>query len=79
MLDLRRLLATPEIGFLLAGIFIIFMAVGRTLEGRLWIRFQGWLYRSEEPEQFWWRIVFGYLFGAGLIGYYLFKVYERSH
>jgi len=64
MPDLHRLLATPYIGYLMAGIFCIFMTVGRTFQGKLWIRFQGWLYRAEEPKQFWWRIVFGYLLGA---------------
>jgi hypothetical protein len=55
------------------------MAAGYTLQGKYWQRFQGWVYRTEEPTEFWLHTVMGYLFGAGFIGYYFFKIYEASH
>jgi len=74
---LRRLLLTPYI-YLLFGFFFIFMGVGWTWTGKIWVRFEGWVYRNERPTEFWLRVVLYYLVGAGFVGYSLFKLYEGS-
>jgi len=78
MPDWHQLFATPYV-YLLFGLFFIFMAVGYTVSGKIRVRNQGWVYRAEQPAQFWTRIAFYYVAGVGFIGYYLFKVYEGSH
>ena len=78
MPDLHRFLATPYL-YLLFGVFFIFMAAGYTSQGKYWARFQGWVYRTEEPTRFCLHIAMWYLFGVGFIGYYFFKVFKGSH
>jgi len=42
--------------------------------GKSYVRFQGWVYRSEEPKKFWWSVATYYLGGIFFIGADLFNV-----
>jgi hypothetical protein len=40
--------------------------------GRVWVRFNGWVYRAKEPRAFWGEVAAYFLAGVGLIAYYLY-------
>ena len=65
-------LFTPPYAYLIAG--MVFLSIGAisTNSGRVWVRFHGWLYRSEEPKTFWWNVASYSMIGAGFIGYFVF-------
>jgi len=45
-----------------------------TCMGKVWVRFNGWVYRANEPRSFWWEVALYYLGGVCFIGYFLSKV-----
>jgi hypothetical protein len=45
-----------------------------TCTGKSWGRFGGFVYRAEEPNQFWWLVATYYLIGVCFIGYFLYLV-----
>jgi hypothetical protein len=60
--------------FLVLGVISFFAAVVWTCTGKARTRFQGWVYRTEEPTQFWWVVAMYYLGGALFIGIFLYMV-----
>jgi len=46
-----------------------------TCTGKARTRFYGWVYRAEEPTQFWWVVAIYYLGGILLVGIFLYRVY----
>ncbi len=46
-----------------------------TCTGRVWVRFNGWVYRDKEAGWFWWEVALDYLIGGFFIGYFLYRVY----
>jgi len=67
---LKSLLKPPYI-FLITGVISISAAMAFTYTGKVWVRFNGWIYRAEEPGAFWWNVVILYLIGVCFIGYFL--------
>jgi hypothetical protein len=61
-------------GWLVFGCFLLFLGVVYTGMGKAYIRFQGWVYRSEEPKEFRWSVAMYYLGGILLIGADVFDV-----
>jgi len=61
-------------GWLVFGVFLLFLGVVYTCMGKSYIRFQGWVYRSEEPKEFSWSVATYFLLGALFIGAYVFNV-----
>jgi hypothetical protein len=57
--------------FLILGVISIFAAAVFTYTGKVWVRFNGWVYRAEEPRSFWGEVAAYFLCGAGFIGYSL--------
>jgi hypothetical protein len=56
---------------LIAGVILLSAAVAWTCTGKVWVRFDGWVYRAKEPAGFWFVVAMYYLAGVSLIGYYL--------
>jgi H+/Cl- antiporter ClcA len=63
MSDWYSLLRPPYI-YLILGVISFFAAVVWTCTGRARTRFQGWVYPSKEPTQFWWVVAMYYLGGV---------------
>jgi hypothetical protein len=70
MPDLPELLRPPYFQFVF-GVITFCAAVVSTGTGRTWARFHGWVYRAEEPADFWWTVATYYFIGVFLIGYSL--------
>jgi hypothetical protein len=70
--DLGSLLHQPYIFLILAGIFFS-VGVLWTYTGRAWVRFNGWVYRAEEPKWFWWQVIACFLGAIGCIVRFLFE------
>jgi hypothetical protein len=64
----------PMYGWLLFGVFSLFLAVVGTCTGEAWARFGRVVYRAKEPKQFWRLVAMYYLGGVCFIGYFLYKV-----
>lgn len=71
--DLNSLLRPPYI-FLILGVVSLSAAAIFTYMGRVWVRFDGWVYRAKEPGWFWWEVALDYLIGVCFIGYFLFRI-----
>ena len=63
----------PHVWFVF-GVFLLFLGVVYTFAGKSYIRFQGWVYRSEQPKEFWWSIARYCLGGVFFIGADVFNV-----
>ncbi|HEY1939271.1 MAG TPA: hypothetical protein VGJ33_15165 [Candidatus Angelobacter sp.] len=74
MHDLNTLLRPPYIFFIL-GVVSTFAAVVYTCMGKVWVRFNGWVYRAEEPRTFWVQVALLYLGGVWFLGCFLYKIY----
>jgi len=61
-------------GWLVFGVFLLFLGVVYTCLGKSYNRFHGWVYRSKEPKEFWWSVATYYLGGGFLIGADVFNV-----
>jgi hypothetical protein len=73
MPDLHSLLRPPYLYLILAAISFS-LAVIWTCIGKARTRFHGWVYRADEPTEFWW-VVAGYYFaGVIFIGFFLYMV-----
>lgn len=68
------ILPKPPYFFLIVGIVLISAATVWTCMGKVWVRFNGWVYRAKEPRSFWWEVALYYLGGVCFIGYFLSKV-----
>lgn len=64
---------TPYV-FLLAGVISLFGAVFGMCTGKTWARFHGWVYRAEEPNDFWTLVAAYYLGGVIFVGLFLIYV-----
>ena len=73
MSDPFWLLKPPYI-FLILGVISISAAVVFTCTGRVWVRFNGWVYRTKEPRSFWGEVAAYFLVGLFFIGYFLFEI-----
>ena len=62
----------PSIGLLIGGVFLFFLGAVSMFTGKASARFS-WVYRAEEPTQFWWVVAMYYLGGLFLIGYFLYQ------
>jgi len=69
----------PPYIFSIVGIISFSAAVVWTWTGRVWVRFDGWVYRAKEPNWFWFEVAMYYLGGAFFVGLYFYKVYGLSH
>ena len=78
MPDLHLLLRGPYFQ-LIFGVISFSAAVVWTYTGKAWARFHGWVYRAEEPTDFWGTVAMYYLIGVFLIGYFLYKAYGLSN
>ncbi len=53
------------------GVISISAAAVFTYMGKVWVRFNGWVYRDKEPRVFWGEVAILYLIGVVFIGAYL--------
>ena len=74
MPDLNHLLRPPHI-FAILGVLSISAATVFTCTGKVWVRFNGWVYRVNKPGSFRWEVALYYLGGVWFIGYFLYKLY----
>jgi hypothetical protein len=73
MPDFSTLLRPPYV-FLILGILSISAAVVFTCTGKVWVRFNGWVYRAKEPGWFWWEVALYYLGGVWFVGDFLYCI-----
>jgi hypothetical protein len=73
MSDLNSLSRPPGI-FLILGVVAISAAAVFTCVGKVWVRFNGWVYRAKEPGTFWWEVALYFLGGVRLVGYFFSKI-----
>jgi hypothetical protein len=71
--DLNSLLRPPY-DFLILGVISISAATVFIAKGKVWVRFNGWVYRAKEPGWFWWDVALYYLVGVWFIACFLFKI-----
>ncbi len=72
-MPLGSLQRSPYI-FLIIGVIFISAAVVFTCTGKVWVRFNGWVYRAKEPRAFWGEVTAYYFVGVCFIGGFLFTV-----
>lgn len=59
---------------LIVGFVFVSLGVYGALNGRVWVRSAGWVYRAEEPKTYWWNVFLDFLCGLFFIGYCLYLV-----
>jgi hypothetical protein len=62
--------------FLILGILSLCAATVFASTGRVWVRFNGWVYRDKEPGWFWWDVALYCLCGIWFVGYFFYKSHE---
>ena len=67
---LNSLLSPPNVSLTL-GVIFISAAVLFAYTGRVWVRFNGWVYRDKEPTVFLGEIAVYFLGGVLFVGYFL--------
>jgi hypothetical protein len=72
---LAAVLVRPPYIFLILGVLAVSAAMVFTYLGRVWVRFNGWVYRDKEAGWFWWEVALDYLIGVFFIGCFLYRVY----
>ena len=70
MPDLSSLLRAPYI-FLILGVISISAATVFTCTGKVWVRYNGWVYRAKEPRAFWGNVAAYYFIGVCFIGFFV--------
>ena len=68
--DLHKLISPPYI-YIIIGLIFFSNGLISTCIGKVSARFH-WVYRAEEPKQFWWLVAMNYLAGLGFIGYFMY-------
>lgn len=63
----------PPYVFLLLGDISISAAAIFTVYGKVWVRFNGWVYRKKEPRVFWGEVAIYFLAGVWFVGYFLYQ------
>jgi len=71
MHDLTAPIRSPYI-FLILGFISFIAVVVWTNTGKAWIRFHGWVYRTQEPKRFWWEVTMDCLIGIIFFGIFLY-------
>jgi hypothetical protein len=61
-------------GWLVFGVFLLFLGGIYTCMGKSYVRFQGWVYRSEKPKEYWRSVATYYLGGILFVGADVFNV-----
>lgn len=69
----------PPYGFFTFGMFLLFLAVVYTFTGKAYVRFQGWVNRSEQPKRYWSEVTMYYLLGIGSIVLFLYEIHAFSN
>jgi hypothetical protein len=69
-------LLRPPYIFLMLGTVSVLAAVVFTSTGKVWVRFNGWVYRTKEPRSFWGEVAAYFLVGLCFIGYFLYQINE---
>jgi len=64
----------PPYGWLAFGAVLLSLALIGTCTGRTRARFQGWVYRAQEPVLFWLLVAMYYLAGIGFIRYFFYRI-----
>ena len=64
--------------FLIVGVILISAAMVWTYMGKVWVRFNGWVYRAKEPVSFWGEVAVYYLGGIWFFGYFLYRIHGLS-
>ena len=54
------------------GAASIVAAVFFAYTGKVWVRFNGWVYRAKEPTAFWGNVASYFVMGACMIAYYFY-------
>jgi len=65
--DLSSLLRPPYL-FLILGVIAVSASVIFTFTGKVWVRFNGWVYRIEKPKAFWGEVAAYFFIGVFFIG-----------
>jgi hypothetical protein len=73
MPNLNSLLRPPYVFLILGGLSISAAAVF-TCTGKVWVRFNGWVYRAKEPRSFWGEVAAYFLAGVCFVGYFLYNI-----
>jgi hypothetical protein len=68
-----RLPSNPPLYILILGVIAILAAVVFACTGKVWVRFNGWVYRAKEPGAFWGEVAVYFLVGLCFVGYFLFE------
>ena len=71
LLNSSSLTDPPYIFLMLGGISILAAAVFTGI-GKVWVRFNGWVYRTQEPGSFWGEVAALFVVGVFFIGYFFF-------
>lgn len=69
-------ISSPYIFLILAGISFT-AAVVWTCTGKAWIRFHGWVYRSENSKRYWLETAAYYLVAVFFFVIFLYKAYGQ--
>ena len=72
MPNLSTLIRPPYV-FLILGIISISAATVFTCTGKVWVRFNGWIYRAKEPRAFWGEVAAYYFVGVCFIGFFVYR------
>jgi len=70
---MTEILLRPPYIFLILGVIFISAAAVFTYTGKVWVRFNGWVYRAEKPGTFWGEVAVYYLGGVWFIGCFLYQ------
>jgi hypothetical protein len=73
------ILLRPPYVFFILGVLSISAATVWICMGKVWVRFNGWVYRDKEPRSFWGEVVLYYLGGVWFVGYFLHELSKLSH
>jgi hypothetical protein len=68
-----KLASNPPLYILILGFIAIVAAVVFACTGKVWVRFNGWVYRAKEPGSFWGEVAAYFLGGLFLVVYFLFE------
>ena len=61
--------------FLILGIISMLAAAVFTWTGKVWVRFNGWVYRDQEPGSFWSEVAILSVIGVCFVGYSLYRIF----
>ncbi len=67
--------STPPYGFLIFGVFSLFLAVVGTCTGETLARYGLVVCRAKDAKKFWSLVGLYYLGGVCFVGYFLYRVY----